>query len=201
MTTTASTSLGFDLSPDATNGQRLGLTSGVILVGGTWLKVNNQVVQLVPSATNFVEVNAQGVASANTTGFTAGRNFLYVVVTGATAITSIQDWRFSPADGWPSTQSASASGGIGYATGAGGLVTQITNRSTGVTMVPNPCMSGTITTDTTSLAAEAAATFIVTNSGVAIGDTVIASIQSGSNGGNTAVTVTTVTNGTFSLTV
>lgn len=95
----------------------------------------------------------------------------------------------------------SASTGIGYATGAGGAVTQITNRSTGVTMVPNPCTSGTITTTTSSLAAEAAAAFIVTDSAVAIGDVVVVSIQSGSNGGNTAVTVSTVTNGTFTILV
>lgn len=94
-----------------------------------------------------------------------------------------------------------ASGGIGYATGAGGTATQITNRSTGVTMSPNPCTSGLITTDTTSLAAEASAAFVVTNSAVAIGDVVVASIRSGSDGGNTAVTVTTVAAGSFTLRV
>lgn len=96
---------------------------------------------------------------------------------------------------------AAATGGIGYATGAGGLVTQITSRATGVTMVPNPCMSGTITTDTTSLAGLATADFIVTNSAVAIGDVVVVSIQSGSNGGGTIVSVSTVTAGTFTIRV
>jgi hypothetical protein len=100
-----------------------------------------------------------------------------------------------------SLRTTSAANPLGYATGAGGAVTQITNRSTSVTMVPNPCTSGTITTDTTSLAAEASAAFTVTDSAVAIGDTVVASIQSGANGGNTDVTVTTVTNGTFTLRV
>ena len=94
-----------------------------------------------------------------------------------------------------------ATAAIGYRTGAGGAVTQITTRATGVTMVPNPCLSGTIQTDTTSLAAEASAAFIVTDSAVAIGDVVVCSIQSGSNGGNTEVTCKTVTNGTFTLSV
>lgn len=90
--------------------------------------------------------------------------------------------------------------GIGYKTGygVGGTVTQITNRSTGVTLSK---LTGTITTDTTSLAAEGKATFTVTNTKVAIGDVICVSIRSGSNGGNTAVTVTAVAAGSFDLTV
>lgn len=94
--------------------------------------------------------------------------------------------------------SASPSGGVGYTTGAGGAVTQTTNRSTGVTV---NAICGAITTDTTSLAAEASAAFTVTNSAVAVGDVVVASIRSGANGGNTAVTVTTVADGSFQLRV
>lgn len=94
--------------------------------------------------------------------------------------------------------SSSPSAGVGYAAGAGGAVTQITNRSTGVTLSK---ITGTITTINTSLAAETAATFTVTNTTVAVGDVVIVAIQSGSNGGNTTVTVTTVAAGSFNLTV
>ncbi len=93
---------------------------------------------------------------------------------------------------------APTGGGIGYGTGAGGAVTQITNRSTGVTLSK---LTGAITTRTDSLAGLAAATFVVTNTTVAIGDTVVLSIQSGSNGGNTNAYVSTVTNGSFSITV
>lgn len=96
------------------------------------------------------------------------------------------------------TSSAPTGVGIGYATGAGGAVTQATNRTTGVTLSK---LSGQITTHNASLAAEVAAAFIVTNTTVAIGDTVVLSIQSGSNGGNTMVQVTTVTNGTFTIQV
>lgn len=92
----------------------------------------------------------------------------------------------------------SSGGAIGYAAGAGGVVTQATNRSTGVTIDE---LSGTITTNTTSLAAETAATFIVTNSTVAIGDVPVVAIQSGSNGGNTSVFVSTVAAGSFSIRV
>jgi hypothetical protein len=87
---------------------------------------------------------------------------------------------------------------IGYATGAGAAVTQITSRSTGVTI---NAICGTITTDTTSRAAEGTAKFTVTNNKVAIGDVVVVSQQSGSNSGGTIVHVTTVAAGSFEIAV
>jgi len=86
---------------------------------------------------------------------------------------------------------------IGYTSG-GSAVTQTTNRTTGVTI---SALCGAITTDTTSLAAEASANFTVTNTLVGINDVVVVSIQSGTNGGNTAVTVVTVANGSFVIKV
>lgn len=94
--------------------------------------------------------------------------------------------------------SSSPSLGIGYATGAGSSVTQITSRATGVAVTG---MSGTITTDTTSLAAEASAAFVVTNPSIAIGDVVVVSQRSGQNGGGTAVEVKAVAAGSFTLMV
>lgn len=87
---------------------------------------------------------------------------------------------------------------VGYGTGAGGAVTQITTRATGVTINK---LTGTIQTDTSSLSAEVAAVFTVTNSKVAIGDVVVVAQQSGSNGGNTDIYVTTVAAGSFAITV
>jgi hypothetical protein len=95
-------------------------------------------------------------------------------------------------------RSSSATAGVGYATGAGCAVTQITNRATGVTCTG---LSGAITTDNTSLAAEASAVFVVTDTSVAIGDVVVASIRSGSIALNTDVIVSAVAAGSFSLTV
>jgi hypothetical protein len=94
--------------------------------------------------------------------------------------------------------STSATAGVGYATGAGGAVTQATNRATGVTL---STVCGTITTDTTSLAAGAAATFTVTNTAVAITDVVVASIQSGETTDQTNVRVTGTAAGSFDVTV
>lgn len=119
-------------------------------------------------------------------------------VTPSTTTTVRSAWKLTNAGQLLGVLATSA---LGYGTGAGGTATQGTNRSTGVTVSPNPCLSGTITTDTTSLAAEASATFTVTNSAVAIGDTVVVSQRSGSNGGNTDVTVKAVASGTFDLMV
>lgn len=88
--------------------------------------------------------------------------------------------------------------GYGSGRGQGGTVTQQTNRTTGVTL---NTLTGQITTNNASLAAEAAAVFTVTDSAVAATDVVIASIASGSNGGNTEVTVNAVAAGSFNLQV
>lgn len=86
---------------------------------------------------------------------------------------------------------------IGYFSG-GSTVTQATNRTTAVTI---NALTGTITTNNASLAAEATAVFTVTNSQVAIGDVVVASIQSGSNGGGTIAFVQSTAAGSFVLAV
>lgn len=87
---------------------------------------------------------------------------------------------------------------LGYGDGAGSTVTQATNRATGVTI---NALCGSITTDATSLAAEASAVFTVTNSKVEIGDVVVVSQRSGKVALNTQVEVTAVAAGSFDLTV
>lgn len=111
-----------------------------------------------------------------------------LAITGATTLSSVA----------ATGAITSTGGGVGYATGAGGAVTQLTNRTTGVTLSK---LAGQITTNNASLAAEAAAEFTVTNTLVAIGDVVVVSIQSGTNGGNTEVYVSTVAAGSFNIKV
>lgn len=95
-------------------------------------------------------------------------------------------------------RSSSSDVGIGYSPGAGGAVTQQTDRTTGVIL---NTITGTITTDNASLAAEGSADFIVTNSTVAIGDTIVLSIQSGENSGGTVLSVQDVAAGSFAIRV
>lgn len=91
--------------------------------------------------------------------------------------------------------------GIGYKgkVAVGGVVTQITSRATGVTLNK---LCGTITTDPTSLAAGAEATFTVTNSRVAATDVVVCAIKSGgTTSGSTWAKVTAVAAGSFDITM
>lgn len=80
----------------------------------------------------------------------------------------------------------------------GGVITQATNRTTGVTI---NTISGQIITNATSLAAETAAVFTVTNNMVFADDVVIIAVAGGSNGGNTTVLVSTIAAGSFQITV
>lgn len=87
---------------------------------------------------------------------------------------------------------------IGYSTGAGATATQITDRTTAVTC---NALSGAITTDSTSLAAEASAVFTVNNTKVEIGDVIVLSIRSGKVALNTSVQVDAVAANSFNIRV
>lgn len=71
---------------------------------------------------------------------------------------------------------SSGTGGVGYATGAGGTVTQTTNKSTAVTLDK---VTGEITMHAAALAAGAVVTFVFNNSTVAAGDMIVVAHHSG----------------------
>lgn len=64
----------------------------------------------------------------------------------------------------------------GYATGAGGAATQLTSRTTGVTL-SKPC--GAITLFAAATTAGQITTFTVTNTLVALTDTIVLTLQTG----------------------
>lgn len=137
----------------------------------------------------FIKVSAtswRGILTSSSTP-----SFTTLTVSGAATVGSL-----ASAAGILSTGPTGA--GIGYATGAGGAVTQATDRTTGVTL---STLSGAITTNNASLAAEAAAEFTVTNTTVAATDVVVVSQKSGANGGNTDVYVSTTAAGSFKIKV
>ena len=75
--------------------------------------------------------------------------------------------------------SSSATGGIGYITGAGGTVTQLTSKGTGVTLSK---VCGTITTHAASLAANTAIAFALTNTAISATDNLILNVVVGTTG-------------------
>lgn len=91
---------------------------------------------------------------------------------------------------------SSSSSGIGYTTGAGSSITQLTSKTTGVTINK---ICGQITTSNSALAAAAEATFTVTNNTVASTDVVIVNHASGGTANTYIVAVSAVANGSFNI--
>lgn len=78
-------------------------------------------------------------------------------------------------------KSSSATAGIGYATGAGGTVTQATSKSTGVTL---NTATGQITLNNAALASDTTVSFTLTNSAIATTDILIFNHISGGTAGS-----------------
>lgn len=92
------------------------------------------------------------------------------------AAPSVSNPTISNAAASGASQSVSPTAGVGYATGAGGAVTQATSKSTGVTLNK---VTGQITMHAAALAASATVGFTLTNSTIKATDVVDVSIASG----------------------
>jgi hypothetical protein len=103
-----------------------------------------------------------------------------LAVTGASTLTGAVTFKAA-------AKSDSATAGIGYATGAGGTETQLTSKSTGVTLDK---ICGTITMHNAQLNRDTAVSFTLTNSTIAATDVVVVNIKSGAtvNAYNVGVT-------------
>jgi|15BtaG_2_1085339.scaffolds.fasta_scaffold00398_12 hypothetical protein len=112
-----------------------------------------------------------------------------------TSLATLNANSFTVAGGVKSTD---ATAGIGYATGAGSTVTQITSITTGVTI---NAAAGEIKTVASTLAENAEATFTVTNSAVGLQDTIVLSMQSTSSAGLPVLYVSAVAVGSFDVTI
>lgn len=75
---------------------------------------------------------------------------------------------------------SSGSDGVGYSTGAGGTVTQSTDKSTGVTLNK---ATGQITLNNATLNAATIVSFTLTNSSIASGDVLVLNHISGGTAG------------------
>lgn len=92
----------------------------------------------------------------------------------------------------------SGTGGIGYTTGAGGTVTQITSKATGVTINKT---TGQITMNGAALAAGAKVSFVVTDSALVSPDGVNVWVASGGTANAYRADVTAIATGSFTVTV
>lgn len=92
--------------------------------------------------------------------------------------------------------STSPSAGVGYATGAGGAVTQLTDKTTAVTL---NTITGAVTTAATALGAGTSVGFTVNDSSASTTDYVGCSIDSGATLNSYTVTVDSIGAGTFHI--
>lgn len=86
----------------------------------------------------------------------------------------------------------------GYTTGAGGTVTQLTSKTTAVT-INKPC--GTIVTTADSIDANSQASFVVNNSLVAATDVIVLNYASGGSGTYYDISTRLISAGRFDVTV
>jgi len=163
ISTTGSISLSFSNFP-------VGGSQGIIQIA---VNVTNTAYTLtLPAAVSLGTTGLQGYAS-NVISFAAAGTyqFAFSTVDGGTTIT-IYDLN-RPLLG--SIESA-----VGYSTGTGGAVTQITSKATGVTLNKR---CGQITMNNASLSANAEVSFTLTNSVIAATDVVMICIGSGATAG------------------
>jgi len=91
-----------------------------------------------------------------------------------------------------SIKSTDATAGVGYGTGAGGAVTQMTNKSTGVTLNK---VTGQITMSNAALNMSTSVGFTLTNSAIAATDVVVVNVASGATADSYLVGVDAVASG------
>lgn len=89
----ASSSLTFGRRASTCAALTWGYYGGTFPASAGLIQIANGTLALTANATNYIEVDADGVISANTTDFTLGRLALYEVITGAATVSSYTDWR------------------------------------------------------------------------------------------------------------
>ena len=120
----------------------------------------------------FVTPALGTVASGNISACTSTSMALTTPVIGVATGTSLST---------TGNQVISGSGKQGYATGSGGIVTQATNKSTGVTLSKS---TGQITLNNAALAADTTVSFTLTNTVIEAGDILLMNHISGGTAGS-----------------
>ena len=179
VTTTNVAAAAWELTGD----KSLADTSNIVLGTGTGSKIGTATTQKLGfyNATPVVQpaLTADLLDSLQALGLVAsgaGNTPLNLsagaLTAGATTATSVASTG--------AVTSSSATAGIGYATGAGGTVTQASNKTTGVTLDKS---TGRITLHNATLNANTTVSFVLTSSAIAANDLLVLNHVSGGTAG------------------
>jgi len=132
----------------------LTLTANDLLADGTDTNID---IDLIPKGTGEVNISKVDIDAGTIDGTTIGSSSVSTIK-GSTVLATQE---------------------VGYTTGAGGTVTQLTSRTTGVTL-NQPC--GAITLVASGISVHDADEFTLTNSTIGANDVVVVCIKSGAGG-------------------
>ena len=164
--------------------------------GGSFTKADINKINEIATAVNTLSASTAGgtLTSAHLLVGNGSNVATDVAVSGDLTLANTGAFTLGTVSG--AVKSSSATAGVGYATGAGGTVTQGTSRTTGVTL-------NTVCGNIVLVSAAGSATpfsFTLTNSAIAAGDVVILSQKSGTDKYTTQV-VTAVAAGSCQITL
>ena len=140
------------------------------------------------------KVRASRLEDITDAGSLAAQNADDVALTGGSAA----DLTITGGSAALSGALTTTAGGIGYATGAGGTVSQTSNKSTSVTLDK---LTGKITTSSAALAGDTTVSFTLNNSTVTAEDHIVADHFSGGTLGSYVITGRATGAGTASITI
>lgn len=151
----------------------LGVTGATTLSAALTANPANANISLAPTGTGVVTINpaTAGAMDNVAIGGTTARAGAFTTLSASSTSTLTGAVTFKD-----SAKSDSATAGIGYATGAGGTVTQLTSRTTGVTLDK---ICGEIVLVAGTISGHEADKFVLTNSAIAATDVVVVNIKSG----------------------
>lgn len=174
---------------------RHSLSSGTAAAG---IGVGQNFVIVNASAVNKI-IAAQEAVTTDATNATEDADFVWkLMAAGAAAAEKLRLSSVGKLTAQGGVVSVDPLNGNGYATGAGGAVTQVTSKATGVTLNK---VCGQITTHNASLAANTTVIFTVTDSAVAATDVVRVTIGSGGTAGAYLVWVSATAAGSFNIAI
>jgi hypothetical protein len=158
--------------------------------GGNGLEIEHTSIVAGGTSTNIdIDITPKGTGEVNIPKVDIDGGAIDGTTIGAAAVSTIRG------------STVLATQGTGYAAGAGGAVTQLTSRTTGVTL-NQAC--GQITLFAGSLAGHEADEFTLTNSEIGANDLVVVNIKSGAAAGTRkyyTVTVTSVSAGSCTISI